>query len=83
MGELSEPLKRKNVREKIKADYPSVPLDKIDVEAYLTDERFSEIWGSIEEKVEMLADNDFSDMSWADVKNEIEKYEYLRSRRFD
>lgn len=80
---MSEPLKRKNIREKIEADYPSVPMDKIDIEAHLTDESFSEIWESIEDKIEMLADDNFSEMSWAEVKNEIEKYEYLRSRRSD
>lgn len=58
-------------------------MDKVDIEAHLTDERFSEIWESIEEKVEMLADNDFSEMTWPEVKNEIEKYEYIRSRRSD
>ena len=75
VGQLSMRLKRLNVERKIDAHYGSEFKDLVDIEAYLTeDERFSEIWESVEKVLERVDQKDFEDMTDAEVQNEIEKY---------
>lgn len=84
VGQLSMRLKRLNVERKIDAHYGSEFKDLVDIEAYLTeDERFSEIWSSIESVLEKVYQEDFSDMSNAEVMNEIEKYRELAEKYDD
>ena len=82
VGVLSQRLKRLNIERRIEARYPSVPLDKLDLEAYITeDETFPEIWDSIEHQIKMLSEDQFENMTKEEIENEIEKYEVLREEK--
>ena len=78
VGVLSMPLKRKNVKSKIEANW-MINTDKIDIEAYLTeDETFNEIWCTIENILEKADRRTYENVTKSEVEAEIEKYEALR-----
>ena len=81
VGELSDKLRRLNVERMIESRYPDVDMDLIDLESYSTDDETPrEIFESVRPKLEMLSENDFSDMTEFDLQNELEKYDFMREK---
>lgn len=80
VGSLSMPLKRANVRRMIEADFPNVPLDKLDLEAYITkEETCNEIYQTIKDKLEMLqkAEDRYERFDGEMVQAEQDRADYL------
>lgn len=80
VGKLSMPLKAANVKRMIKAEFPNVPLDKFDLEAYITeDETCNEIYESVKDKLRAYqkAQERFEQYGQERVQFEEERAEYL------
>lgn len=79
IGKLSLPLKKRNVKKKIESK--NLSPDKFDIEAHLTEnETFSEIWESIEDKVQAAQQENWENMSKAELVNELEKYKSIAEK---
>lgn len=69
-------MKRRNVEKRL--ENKDVARDKIDIEAFLTeDESFSEIWESIEAQALASEGKDWKDMSKEELINEVEPDEFM------
>ena len=76
IGQLSLPLKRKNGEKRLESK--DVARDKIDIEAFLTEEEtFGEIWESIEAQALVSEGKDWKDMSKEELISEVEKYKSI------
>jgi len=74
------PLKRANVMRMIEAEFPNVPLDKLDLEAYITEEEIcNEIFETIKRKLEMLqkAQDEYEQFGEERVQAEQDRAGYL------
>lgn len=74
------PLKRANVMRMIEAEFPKVPLDKIDLEAYITEEETcNEIFETVKEKLRAVqkAQDRFEQFDKERVQAEQDRADYL------